>query len=532
MLVGAEEVAILDQFDADVVIVGAGAVGLLMAVDMAKKGARVILLEAGSANVTKESQRYFESAKAVGKYPLEGLHLGRFRALGGTTHFWGGQLVPFSPLVFSDRPWLGANMAWPVTREDLDPYYDRAFQLCEMENVKRDDDSIVDSLGMDVGDLPININFFFTRWTPESNFARLFQREIKQLDNLLVVIDAPVTALVSDNLGSEIKAVRIKTPVGDRAVSGRSIVLANGTVEIARLLKLNLSDGRKPSWADGPWLGKGFMDHVDCVVGEVKPINKKRFHSLFDNVVLGKFKYQPKLKLSELGQADLELLAVACHFIFRSSISENLANAKIFFKGLLQGRLNGKLSELPSRLATVVAVGLPMVFRYLRYRRIYNPADQGIQLRLTCEQLMCPRSAVKMSESIDPLGVPTVTVEWVVDDNVMKTIKSYSLIVKEYLEKNKIANVHLDDRVASGDVGFLDSIDDANHHMGMARMGSSIDDGVVDKNLRVFGTSNLFVAGAAVYPSSGFENPTFTAMALGLRLGDHLLGAKKCSSSH
>lgn len=55
-----------------------------------------------------------------------------------------------------------------------------------------------------------------------------------------------------------------------------------------------------------------------------------------------------------------------------------------------------------------------------------------------------------------------------------------------------------------------------------ARMSGSRTMGVVDANLCVHGTRNLFVAGAAVFPSCGAANPTFTAMALGLRLACHL----------
>lgn len=64
----------------------------------------------------------------------------------------------------------------------------------------------------------------------------------------------------------------------------------------------------------------------------------------------------------------------------------------------------------------------------------------------------------------------------------------------------------------------------------MTRMAESRADGVVDRNLRVFGTSNLHVAGAAVYPTTGQANPTFTAIALGLRLAEAIcsegLGAR------
>ena len=57
-------------------------------------------------------------------------------------------------------------------------------------------------------------------------------------------------------------------------------------------------------------------------------------------------------------------------------------------------------------------------------------------------------------------------------------------------------------------------------------MSSSEQDGVVDSNCRVFGTNNLFVAGAAVFPSSSFANPTFTAMALANRLSHHLMSMR------
>jgi choline dehydrogenase-like flavoprotein len=81
-----------------------------------------------------------------------------------------------------------------------------------------------------------------------------------------------------------------------------------------------------------------------------------------------------------------------------------------------------------------------------------------------------------------------------------------------------LADVELDERVLRRDPAFMASFDDANHHMGMARMSVDASSGVVDADLRVHGSRNLYVAGAAVYPSTGFPNPTFTAMALGLRL--------------
>jgi choline dehydrogenase-like flavoprotein len=60
--------------------------------------------------------------------------------------------------------------------------------------------------------------------------------------------------------------------------------------------------------------------------------------------------------------------------------------------------------------------------------------------------------------------------------------------------------------------------------MGGARMALLPEDGVVDPQLKVFGTENLYALGAATFPSGSFANPTLTALALAVRLADHLAG--------
>ena len=63
------------------------------------------------------------------------------------------------------------------------------------------------------------------------------------------------------------------------------------------------------------------------------------------------------------------------------------------------------------------------------------------------------------------------------------------------------------------------------HHIGTCRMGANPATSVVDANLRVHGTSNLYVAGSAVFVTGGASNPTLTIAALSHRLGDHLTAA-------
>lgn len=520
MLIDLQQLQDAPNLKPDVLIIGAGAVGLSMAVDLVRNGAEVVVLEAGSTSVEKSSQEFFEAATWNG-FPLEGLHVGRLRALGGTTNAWPGQLVPFDPIVFEHRPWV-SDQGWLIDRGALEPYYEKAFRLLGLQQ-NQPDEEVWRRLKVPPPDMGNDLEVFLTRWTPEPRFAVLFREEIEHHPKLHVIVNAPVTgfSLAADE--RTVHEVMIPRYNGtEYRIAARNVVLANGTIEIARLLSMHLDNGSAPPWADNPWLGRGFTDHVDACAGDVIPTNAARFHALFDNILLNGLKYSPRIKLTGSAQRQKQLLGIAAGFLFNSQYKEELDRLKILVKALLRGKIDRRLLAIPARTLPVARIALPMAARYLLHHRTYNRADQGIQLRLSSEQVPLRESCLRLRPERDSLGMPLVDIDWMIDGVELETMAHFCELLVGYFHRENLAYIELSPKLMARDAAFLSEIDDGNHQMGMARMASSPAHGVVDADLRVFGSNNLYVAGAATFPTTGFANPTFTAITLGLRLSDHL----------
>lgn len=264
------------------------------------------------------------------------------------------------------------------------------------------------------------------------------------------------------------------------------------------------------------------MDHVETTGAKVEIKDKEKFHQIFDNIYLDKVKYLPRIKLSADGQRAAKTLDVAGRFEFRSSYRDQLANLKVFVRSLLSGRRPDNLSKLPSYAVTLWKVALPLVLRYMKARRGFNPADAGIDFMLMSEQLPIPDSRISLADGVNAAGQRNIRVHWKVDGSELESMALFAEKVGEELVRLGLAELKIDPLLAARDPRFMDSAVDYYHQMGCARIGASPESGVVDENLRVHGTDNLWVAGAAVFPVCGFANPTYTAMALGLRLSDHL----------
>jgi choline dehydrogenase-like flavoprotein len=505
---------------ADVVIVGAGAVGLALGVTLARDGRDVLILEAGGESLDEAGQRLFSHVTLSGR-PWGGARVGRYRVLGGTTTMWGGQVVPIEPTAMAERSWAPGG-AWPIGFEELAPWLGSARALLGMGD--EDAGEIWARAGGPAsGDFGPGVECFLAEWLAEPNLARLFAADISRSKALRVAAHGCVVALEFDDQQERVTALRVLGPRGRPIrVTGERVVLACGTLEIVRLLSSPLADGRRAPWAGRPWLGRGFMDHLDVSAGTLAILDRQRFHDIFDNLFFAGRKFTPKLKLSPSAQHQHHLLGIAGHMMFDSAYREDLDNLKMFAKALTRGRAPSNLLAMPAHVLGVMRVAVPLAVRYLKSHRVLNLADRGVKFRLTAEQAPVAQSRIAITDRRDFLGLPTLDVRWTICGRELETMAVFAELTAAALKSRGLAELTIDPRLAGRDPAFLDQAVDAYHHMGGARMADRPTDGVVDRDLKVHGTGNLYVAGAAVFPSASFANPTLTAIALALRLADHL----------
>jgi choline dehydrogenase-like flavoprotein len=138
------------------------------------------------------------------------------------------------------------------------------------------------------------------------------------------------------------------------------------------------------------------------------------------------------------------------------------------------------------------------------------------------EQAPNPNSRVTLSTEKDAMGMPRVRFDWQLTELDKRSIRTYYKLLGQEMGRTGIGRVQMREWLLSDDRTWPSFISGGWHHMGTTRMHDDPKQGVVDANCRVHGIGNLYVAGAAVYPTAGSANPTLTLVALSLRLSDHL----------
>lgn len=539
----------LDGLDAgchDLCIVGAGPVGLTLALEWARRGRRVLVLESGGRKPDAETTA-LSAAEIADPARHDAMTIAVARRLGGTSNLWAGRCQPFDPIDFEPRPMVG-DARWPFGLDELAPHYAAAcaYAGCGAPVFR-------DALP-DVGRGRADDAFDAGRLERFSNQPKFHKAHAAALEND-PRIDLRLNATVVDAVFAEtgrIAGLLVAGPDGTRVrVAADRVVLACGGLETARLLLAFRRD--RPDrfgGADGP-LGRGYMGHL---IGEVADITfaDAATEAAFDFYRDGRGSYARRrmipsdaLQRAEAlpnvsfwpvvppsadprhGSAILSavLLALSVGPLGRMVVAEAIRKRHVPDRFDRWPHVLNVLRGLPAAAAFLPAFLLRRRFARERLPGFFvRNAARTYGLSYHAEHWPDRSSRVWLTAETDRLGLPRLGIDLRFSpDNAEGVLRAHDAL-GAWLERSRLGRMTWRGPRESAADAILAKAAHGTHQIGVARMGLSRATAVVDGTLACFDCPNLHVVGTAVLPTSGQANPTLTAIALAVRLAGHLAG--------
>lgn len=533
------------DFHTDVLIIGSGVAGALIASRVARKGLNVILMEAGARVDRAASVKRFQSAspktpesayeqsdftphpetdKPYGFYAQKGAHPFNstyLRQVGGTTWHWLGSAIRLVPDDFRMRSLFGLGVDWPISYADLEPWYCQAEQ--ELEVAGDDHDDLGSPRSAPYPFPPLAQSFLDLAWrdalqtsdykvrpTPQARLSKPSGDRPSCRGSASCIPVCPIQAkydatihiaraqsqgatLLTETCANfiecrpdgRVEAVRFMRSDGSTGrVFARVVVVAANGVETPRLLLASGSESFPGGVANrSDQLGRNLMDHPiqlswALTRQPVWPYRGPGATSGIENFRGSKDRGVNSALRFEIGNEG---------WSWPTGAPESTAR-ELALSGLRGTALDAALKEQTSRHIRVAAL---------------------------TEQLPLASNRVTLDATqIEKTGLPHPAIYYEIDRYTDRALANARHRHEDMFARIGVdAFWHKDDAQAAG------------HIMGTARMGDDPATSVVDRNLRAHAHPNLFVVGAAAFPTGGTANPTLTIAALALRASNAVLSA-------
>ncbi len=509
--------------EADLCIIGAGAAGISMAKYLISSKLQVCLVESGGFEFDAATQSLYKGKNIGLKYfPLDSA---RLRYFGGTTNHWAGWCAPLSDIDFKQRDWVPYS-GWPLTKKELEPYYVQSQKLCEVGPYRYEFDywEADDFKLLDV--LPEKIVNKLWQFSPtQTKFGKVYRAELEKASNIQVLLHANVLEILSNQSGKAVEGVKITSLDTNKTgtVRAKVVVLAGGGIENPRILLTSNSVQSTGLGNQNDNVGRFFMEHPIVSSGELVTLKNSQPLANYSSPTIRRGTHlRPALAVSETAQQKNQILNVAV--LMYSSSNTNKTGGYSAFKKISKA-LKGKFpNNFRDHLINVitdlddVATGL-----YYRLRGTHKPLPHNTTMTFTSlsEQIPNPDSRVVLNTEKDALGLPRIKLDWRLTDLDKRSIRVANQLLGEEFGRVGLGRLQISEWLRQDDNQF-ETLVGGFHHMGTTRMSEDPKQGVVNKNCRVHGLANLYIAGSSVFATGGHSNPTLTLVALALRLAEHL----------
>jgi choline dehydrogenase-like flavoprotein len=512
----------------DVIIIGSGAGGGTLAYHLAPSGKRILILERGDY-VAREIQNWSTRAVNVeARYHAKEvwrdrkgkpLHPHTNYYVGGNTKFYGAALFRLRREDFGEiRHHGGLSPAWPITYDDLEPYYTASEQLYQVHGER----------GEDPTEPPASAPY---PWPAVSHEPRLQELH----DDLAALghrpFHTPLGVMLNERNRRKSACIRCATCDGHPClVNAKSdaqvccvdpaLAYPNVTLMTNALVRRLGTDASGRSVTSAHVTREGGADEVytgDIVVASCGAINSAALllRSANDRHPNGLGNSSGLVGRHYMGHTNSVLMAIsrcANPTVFQKSLSLN----DFYFGAADWPYPHGHISFVGKLDADTLSAGAPAIAPGWTLDLM---AKHSLDFWLTSEDLPDPANRVTLDR----------------DGNIVLSYTPNNLEAHKHLRgklqkllQRRTCSVHGHDChvglfARNLFIGQLIPLAGVAHQNGTLRFGTNPATSVLDVNCKAHDLDNLYVVDASFFPSSGAVNPALTVMANALRVGDHLL---------
>ena len=540
-----------DDIVYDLCIVGSGPAGIIVALEFTRLNPdrNVLLVEYGThpQKVENELDNSIQISNLLNHHdPYESTNKG----LGGTSATWGGRCVMYDEVDFIDRPIVANGCTWSVDLfNELTKFVGRSADYFECGEAI-----------FDLNNLPgfhndrIAENFtegvitdsIIERWSMPTRFGKRYVKDIADRSNLIVLQGYEARDFSKPSANGDISSLTIRKvdTKENLDVLAKLFVLAAGAQETTRILLrnrqlFNLLDEPPPA------LGKYYQGHLSGKIASVKfygDPKKTNFGFLRDRdgtYLRRRFQFSSKFLVDNnlLNTAiwldnplyyDPKHRSGAMSFMYLAMIMPILGK-KLAPPAIAQSITKGKVNGIPRHIINILrqlpgSLTIPAATFYKRYllkRKLpgvflYSPENR-YALHFHSEQIPDVSNRMELGAN----GETLVIHYSLLNEDINSIIKLHK-VLDEWLRKTGSGELEY----WYSETELIEAIRsmsrDGIHQSGTTRIADSPEKGVVDRQLKVWGTNNVFVCSSSVFPTSSQANPTFFLGAFAVRLAEHL----------
>jgi choline dehydrogenase-like flavoprotein len=504
----------------DVIIIGSGAGGGTLVHRLAPSGKRILLLERGDYVPREKDNWDSHAVNVAAKYQTrevwrdrdgKPLHPHTNYYVGGNTKFYGAALFRLRREDFGVLPHHGGvSPAWPISYDDLEPYYTEAEHLYQVHGAR----------GEDPTDPPASAPYKYAAVSHEPRMQQLH-------DDLVMAglrpFHTPLGVMLDERSPQTSRCIRCNSCDGFacvvKAKSDAHVVCVDPALTFPNVTLLTRAYvTRLETSASGREVTRVFVEHdrseesfsADVVVVSCGAINSAALllRSANDRHPRGLGNGSDVIGRHYMGHTNSVLLAISKTpnpTIFQKTLAVN----DFYFGSAEFPHPMGHISFVGKLDAVALSAGAPPLVPGITLDIM---ARHSLDFWLTSEDLPDPANRV----TLDSTGN-------IVLSYTPNNLEGHArLIAKlEHLLQHLGCERHLLPRNLF--VGQRIPLAGVAHQNGTIRFGHDPKTSALDCNCKAHELDNLYVVDASFFPSSGAVNPALTVIANAMRVGDHIL---------